>query len=303
MDLRQLEYFIEICQTGNFTRAAENLFVAQPSVTAAIRKLEAELGVQLFERTNKKVVLTREGQALLRHAEKIRQQTEELFREMNDLRSLDSGEISCGVPPMIGAYLFPFLYTAFKAIYPNITLQVSEQGSLSTIRDIENGILEMGIVILPPDRRENLHIIPITQEEILLCLSPDHHLSKLGKESRIPFAALKDEAFILRKEGSYHREIVLKECARWGFEPRVVFASNQIDTIKSLIKTNVGIAFFMDMVVHWDTSIYSLPLADPLLVDIALAWKKGRYVSRAAQAFIKFIADYVKTGNIAKGRP
>ncbi|MDR3592613.1 MAG: LysR family transcriptional regulator [Negativicutes bacterium] len=284
MELRELEYFREVCRTGSFTRAAVNLYVAQPSVTNAVRKLESELGVQLFHRTNKTVTITPEGQVFLERITALLCMAEEIVQEMRDFDTLSRGSLKLGIPPQIGANLFPDLFMEFGALYPNINLSVFEEGSVATLDLLEKGELDVGIIVLPETAHE-LNIHHLRQEPILLCLSPRHPFN--GRDV-VDFSELRDEKFILRKTDSFHRNIVLEQCRRHGFTPNVIFSSNQLQTIKSLVAKNVGIAFFMEMVVKHDPTLVSLPLREPLSVHIGLAWKKGRYTSKAAQAFIDF---------------
>ncbi|MDR3564178.1 MAG: LysR family transcriptional regulator [Negativicutes bacterium] len=284
MELRELEYFQEVCRTGSFTRAAANLYVAQPCITNAIRKLEAELSVQLLNRTNKTVSITPEGQLFLERITALLSMAGEITQEMRDLNTLSRGSLKLGVPPQICANLFPSLFMEFGAIYPNLNLSVFEEGSVATISLLEKGELDVGIVILP-DATPELNTRPIRQEPIVLCVSPQHPLSG---QAMVDFAELKDEKFILRQTDSFHRDIVIHQCHIHGFTPNIVFSSNQVQTIKSMVAKNVGIAFFMEMVVKEDRNIVAIPLQDPLSVTIGLAWKKGRYTSKAALAFIDF---------------
>jgi len=281
-----LEYFQEVCRTGSFTRAAANLYVAQPSVTNAIRKLEAELGVQLLNRTNKNVTITPEGQIFFDRVNTLLGFVDEITQEMHDLNNLSRGSLKLGVPPQIGANLFPDLFMEFGTLYPNFNLSVFEEGSVATLDLLEKGELDVGIIVLP-ELTPNLNTCHLRREPILLCLSPQHPLSG---QAVVNFTELRDEKFILRKTDSFHRDIVIDQCRRHGFAPNIVFSSNQIQTIKSLVAKNVGIAFFMEMVVKDDPTIVALPLSYPLFVTIGLAWKKGRYTSKAAQAFIDFAA-------------
>jgi DNA-binding transcriptional LysR family regulator len=286
MELRELGYFQEVCRTGSFTRAAANLYVAQPSVTNAIHKLEAELGVQLLNRTNKTVSITPEGQIFFDRINTLLNLVNEITQEMRDFNTLSRGSLKLGIPPQIGANLFPDLFMEFGALYPNLNLSVFEEGSVATLDLLEKGELDVGIIILP-DLAPNLNTYHLRQETILLCLSPQH---PLNRRTEVSFAELRDEKFILRKTDSFHRDIVINQCRKHGFAPNIVFSSNQIQTIKSLVAKNVGIAFFMEMVVKNDPTVVALPLSAPLSVSIGVAWKKGRYISKAAQAFIDFAA-------------
>lgn len=291
MEIRQLEYFQAVSSTGSFTRAAENLHVAQPSITNAIHKLEQELGIVLFDRSQKKVALTVEGRAFLARTVKILREISEAVAEMNDFRNLNLGTIKMAVPPMIGAYLFPNIFTNFKKEHPNLELLVFEEGSLSARSKVEREELDLGLVILPQSSN-TLNTMCITWEQIVLCVSPQHHLAA---KREVSIRELRDEAFIMLKEDSYHRTVILDECQKSGFTPRIVFSSSQIQTIKALVSSGVGISFLMEMVCHNDSSIVGVPLIPSIDICIGLVWKKDKYLSKAALTLINFVNAYTNT--------
>ena len=183
MEIRQLEYFYAISNTGSFTRAAENLHVAQPSITKAIHQLEAELGILLFDRSQKKNALTAEGRAFYIRAEKILREMNEAVAEMNDFRNLNKGTIKMAIPPMIGAYLFPNIFIGFRQKFPSLELLVFEEGSLAARAMLEQEELDLGLVILP-EFSTVLQTRPMVQEEIMLCVNPEHPLA--GKAGSCP---------------------------------------------------------------------------------------------------------------------
>jgi DNA-binding transcriptional LysR family regulator len=289
MELRQLEYFSKVSKLRSFTRAAEQLHVAQPSVTNAIRKLEEEFELQLFDRTQKKVVLTSEGEIFLQRVERILYEIRETFVEMNDYKILNKGTIKIGVPPMIGAYLFPDIFTQFKKAYPDLEVLVFEEGSMAARTMLEKAELDLGLIILP-NSTNVFHTMPVITQQIVLCTSLDHLLCH---EASVSFPQLKNEDFILLKEDSFHRHIIIQECKKHQFTPKIVFSSGQIQTIKALVASGVGISFLMQMVTKDNPRITTIPLTDPIELKIGLAWKKDRYVSKAAQAFIRFLHDYI----------
>lgn len=291
MEIRQLEYFQAVSRLQNFTRAAEELHVSQPSVTNSIHKLEEELGVQLFDRSQKKIALTDEGKAFSVRVEKILFEICQAVQEMEDFRQFNTGSIKFAVPPMIGAYLFPDIFNLFKKAYPNLDLIVYEEGSLAARTMLEREELDLGIIILP-ESTTLLNTVPITQEEIVLCLSPDNPLSR---ENIISFSQLREEPFVLLKEDFLLRRLVLEQCFKHGFNPHVVFSSNQIETIKAMVASNAGITFLMKMVIQNQSNIVGIPLVDPPAITIGLAWKQGKYLNKAAKAFINFIIEYTKS--------
>lgn len=288
MDLRQLEYFQMVSRLNNVTRAAERLHVAQPSITVAIKKLEDELGVQLFDRNQKQITLTSEGQIFLSRVEKILTDVQDAVLEMHDYHELKRGAISVGVPPMIGSFLFPEIFANFRKIYPNIDLTISEEGSLAIKEMLEQGVLDLGIIILS-ENSKFLETFPIRDNEILACLPHDHHLSL---QKSISFSDLKREKFIMLKEDTYHRQIILEKCAQEGFIPEIILSSSQIETIRALVASGLGISFLIDSIAKKKKDLISIPLSDPINIQIALAWKKDKYLSKASQAFIEFIKNF-----------
>ena len=290
MELRQLEYFQMVCSLNNITRAAERLHVSQPSITNAIKKLEAELGITLFDRRKKQISLTAEGRVFLSRVDDILKRVEDAVTEMQDYKELKKGNLKIGIPPMIGTYLFPHIFVNFKKLYPQIKLFIYEEGSLLTRKMIEKGELDLGIVIISELSKE-LDTLPISKSEILVCLSKDHYLSN---RTELKFETLRDEPVIMLKEGFYHRHKIMESFKKLSIKPNIVLSSNQLDTIKSLLVQGVGISFLLKEIVENDGEIVSLPLKSPMEVIIGLAWKKNRYLSNASKGFIEFITDSFK---------
>lgn len=288
MELRQLEYFKMVSQFNNITRAAEQLHVSQPSVTTAIQKLEDELGVPLFDRSKKRLALTIEGQTFLRRIEAVLQGLQDAVLEMNDYKEFQRGSIKLGIPPMIGSYLFPHIFVTFQKQFPNLHISVTEGGSLSLIRSLEKGNLDVAIVIMSPVPSV-LNTLPISTRQILLCLPPEHPFTY---RDRVPFPELKDQPLILLKEDYSHRRIIFEECEKYGFEPNVVLSSSQIETIKGLVANGVGSTFLLDVIAHKTPNLVCKPMLDPLEIKIAIMWHKDKYFSKASRAFVEFVTDY-----------
>ena len=129
MELRQLEYFQMASRLKNITRAAQRLRVSQPNITVAIKKLESELGVQLFDRSQKQLTLTPEGKVFLKRIELALRNIDDAILEVNDYKQLQKGMIKIGIPPMMGAYLFPKVFSGFRHLHPNLDVFLYEEGS------------------------------------------------------------------------------------------------------------------------------------------------------------------------------
>ena len=291
MELRQIEYFCMVGKLHSFTGAAEQLHISQPSITQAIRKLENEIDVQLFDRSKKKAALTVEGQAFFVRMEKILEDCQQAVQEAKDFKTWRKGTVKLGVPPMIGSYLFPDIFYGFKQAYPGLQLIAFEEtSSLETANKLEKDELDLAIIILP-EKSETLNTLVITQEQLVLCMHPNH---PLGQQKSVGFEQLKNEQFILLKERSYQHQIVISRCLRQHFLPNTILTSNQIKTIKNLIVNGSGISLLMTMVVRDDPQIAIVPLSEPIIFDIGLAWKKEKCLSNASMAFIKFLKEQYK---------
>ncbi|SMB87585.1 DNA-binding transcriptional regulator, LysR family [Desulfonispora thiosulfatigenes DSM 11270] len=291
MELRQLEYFQKVSKLKNFTKAAEALHVSQPSVTNSIRKLEEELGVVLLDRNKKRVYLTEEGKVFLNRIDKILFELNDTLLEIRDLKCLDKGQIKLGLPPMIGAHFFPNMFTKFSKDYPNLDLQVYEEGSINARQLIEKGDLDLGLIILPKNSKQ-LDTIEIFKTNIVLCVSKDHRLCNCKE---VCFTELENEDFILLKDDSFHRRAIMQRCHQHKLKPRVIFSSNQIETIKALVASGVGISFLLEMAARDTKDIVAVPLTETIETTIGLAWRKDKYLSKATKSFIDFIKNYTES--------
>ena len=288
MELRQLKYFQTVSRLGSVTRAAEQCHVAQPAISIAIQNLEQELGVQLFERRHKKISLTSTGLVFLRRVDDILDRLSDAALEMGDYRDQQRGIIRIGITPMLGAVLFPYILSKFREEHPMLELIVIEDGALSIGALIEKGELDVGIVVVS-NRSSQLEMLPIIKSEVYVCLALDN---PLAQRERIAFQKLREEQFILFTSDTLSRKIILEECSEHRITPNIVFSSNQITTILSLVERGVGISFLLEPLLRDNPKIASRPLAKPIYLEAGLVWNRERYLSNSAKAFIDAIRRY-----------
>ena len=284
MELRQLVYFQMASRLRNITRAAQRLKVSQPNITVAIKKLESELDVQLFDRSQKQLTLTPEGAVFLKRIDLALRNINDAVLEVNDYKQLQKGAIKIGIPPMMGAYLFPKVFSGFRHLHPNLDVLLYEEGSVSIREKLESDELDFGIIIVPATA-PNLNVLHMSRNQLMVCVAEN---SPLALKKKIRPRDIAESDLIMMKEGSYLREIVHAKLSALKISPRTVLESGQIVTIKGLVAHQVGIAFLPDFICEDSHDITAIPFNDPIFVDIGLAWKKDRYVSKAAQAFIDF---------------
>ena len=294
MELRQLEYFQMASRLKNITRAAERLRVSQPNITVAIKKLEAELGIQLFDRSQKQLSLTPEGAVFLNRIELALRNIQDAVLEVNDYKQLQKGTIKIGIPSMIGAYLFPKIFSSFQRKYSHLDVYLYEEGSMKIREQLERDELDFGIVIIS-DASPNLQLLKMSTNQIVACV-PEHH--ELVKQDFIHIKDMADTDLIMLKEGSFLRNLILQKLKSANVTPNIVLESNQIETIKGLVSSDVGLAFLLDFIIKDAPGIKGLPLSEPIFVDVGLAWKKDRYISKASQSFIDFCKDSLQLDKI-----
>lgn len=286
MEIRQLMYVVQIAAERNFSRAAEKLHIAQPSLSQQLSKLEKELGVLLFKRSTNSVEPTYAGAVFVEKARHILDMVEQLRREMEDIAELRRGRLVIGSLPMTGAHVLPLVIPAFRAAYPEIDLTLIEETTRNLEELTASGGTDVSLLSLPLSE-PSLAYEPILEEEIVLAVPARHPLANVS--APVPLSRLKDEPFILLKKGQGFRAIAHQLCHSAGFEPRVVFESANIETIQSLIAAGMGIGFVPRMVarsVPVEPAPVYLPLAERPTRTLVIAYRKGRYLSNAAEAFI-----------------
>ncbi len=287
MELRQLEVFLEVARTMNFTRAAENLLIAQPAISKSIQKLEQELQLTLIDRTSKQITLTPEGIVFLHHTHEILTKVSDMKTEMNELRGLEKGEIRIGLPSMYGSYFFPPLIKEFKRSYQHLQISVVEEGTMQIQRLVERKEIDLGIIVVdnPP---EQLGYFPLLLEEMVVCVPLSHPFSE---KSSISYRDLIQEPLVLFKEGYLQRNLILESSKITGVTPNVTFSSNQLSLIKSLVREGLGITLFLRTVVDSDPHLTAVSLEPPAFLQLAIAWNKNSYLSVASQALLHFIKN------------
>lgn len=292
MELRQLNYFVMAAKLTSITRAAEKLHTSQPNITTAIQKLESELGVPLFTRKQKRLHLTPEGAIFLEQIETALQQIQDAVRKVTEAGRRQQGRIRIGIPPTIGAMLFPAILARFTELYPGIEIVVAEEGTWSLGDKIEAGELDLGLIILT-GTNEQLHSEQLAKPQIMVCLPPEH---RLAAKPALTISDLSQEPLILLGEHSYHHHIIMPEFDKQGIKPHILLTTNQVETIKGLVANRVGISFLFEGLTRQAAGIAAKPLDPPLFVAIGLAWSSRRPLSAASRALVDFAKQTVHDG-------
>lgn len=300
MELRQLSYVIQIAKEKNFSRAAEKLHIAQPSLSQQLSKLEQELNVMLFRRTTNSVEPTEAGQVFVDKAQHILDAVEQLKQEMDDMAQMRKGKLVVGTLPITGAHILPLVLPRFGAQYPQIEVVLVEETTAKLEQLTGSGGTDLSLLSLPLIDT-TLEWESYMEEEICIAVPKNHPLAT--RSEPIDILELKNEQFIALKRGQGFRQITLELCEEAGFTPKVVFESTNIETIQSLVAGEMGIAFVPNMLTQsrvMDFKPAYLQLKTHPTRTLVVASRKGRYLSKAAQAFITTLNETIKEHGLNK---
>lgn len=287
MDYRQLQIFHSVVTEGSFTRAAERLFMAQPAVSIAVRKLEEEFDTSLLNRSDRKISLTAEGRTLFRHAERILAQFQQARMEMSELQGLEGGEVRLGTSAMFGSYFLPKKITGFRERYPNIRFEVYGEGTRRAQQLLLDGAIELGVVNME-NLPEELEGHSLVEEEVVACLRKDH---PKARKKRINFPDFAQEPLIVYGKGYYLREIIEQLCKTHQVNPMIAVETNLLRLMTNLIQGGQGIGFCLKRVADMEPNLRGVAFKTPIFLNLGIAWKRNHYLSKANRAFVDFLLE------------
>ncbi len=288
MDLLQLHYFRTVARLQHVTRAAEELAVAQPSLSRTIARLEAELGTPLFERRGRRVSLNAYGQAFLRHVERVFAALDDGRRELADLAGLERGAIIVAATTL---RVLPDVLGAFLGLHPRVNVQLFQASTLEMRGRLLRGEVDL-CVASSPIEGPALRSVPLFTEEVLLAVPPGHRLA--GRE-RVPLDEAAGEPFISARAGYWSRDLTDEACRQAGFVPTIVCEGDEPGALRGLVAAGLGVAFLPasarrdggEPMVAW------LHIERPVCRrTVVLAWREDRYLSEAAHQFRRFAVEY-----------
>ena len=287
MNLKALRCCVEIVRQGSFTKAAQHLHIAQPALSMAVTRLEEELGVTLFNRTTRKVILTAEGEQFLPRIASALREMDVARQELRDMADLKRGEVRLGIPPMFGLHYVPGLMNAFRQLYPGIAMTVFE-GSAEDIghrleqREIDLALLESRRV--PPDKESIL----LGSDEMLACMHPDHPYA--GK-AFLTAQDLRNTDMVVFDRTFVQRHLLDAFFAEHGITYQVALQSNFVSLVVQAALDNMGVATLLRSVQQRTPGIVGVPFRPAQQMSFRLCWRSGEYLSLASKRFIEFAAQ------------
>jgi DNA-binding transcriptional LysR family regulator len=283
MELHQLRYFVTVVRDGTFTKAAERLYITQPSLSEQIRKLETELGSPLFQRLGRRLALTSAGECFLPHAERVMFEVEQGRARVQEVRGLHRGRLSIGVLPSAAAKLLPKFLAEFRHRHPGVEVSLREENDSREFEQmVHDGLLDLAIVRLPVRRRTDLEVEFLVREPMVMVAPPGH---RLGDRRTIALAELANEPFVTMKPEHGLREMLQAFCRQAGFDPHVVFEAGQLGSLMGLVLAGVGITVVPRMAAGNEGR--RIRVRDSFAFrDLGVVWRPAQPLAPAARIFL-----------------
>ncbi|MFD3453625.1 LysR family transcriptional regulator [Streptomyces sp. NPDC058691] len=303
MQLQQLVYFLAVADTRHFTRAAERVHVAQPSLSQQIKGLERELGAELFSRARGNIALTDAGEALLPIARRIVADTEAATQEVQELVQLRRGRVRLGATPSLCTGLLPDVLRDFHTRYPGIRLVVEEGGSRDLVRELASGSLDLALIVLPLQSHDPaLDATPLLHEDLVVVTAADTPPPWPGP--RVQVADLRDQPLVMFRRGYDLRELTVGACRAAGFEPRFAIEGGEMDAVLGFVEAGLGHAVVPSMVAGRRPRLRTTPFTEPgLQRTVALAHRKDAEPPRAARELRRVLLEHVPAGEARPAHP
>ncbi|MFQ5988912.1 MAG: selenium metabolism-associated LysR family transcriptional regulator [Candidatus Methylomirabilales bacterium] len=289
MNLSQLKAFLAVAEDRSFSRAAEKLYLSQPAVSKQIQALEEGLGMRLFDRVGRSILLTEAGNILHDHAHIAFQTLEEARETINQLRGLQRGHLRISAASTIGTYMLPQPLGELKAQFPGIEISLAITNKARVVQQVLNHEVELGFVG-PPVEPAELEMEEYLLDELVLIMAPTH---RLAHEESVAVAQLAEEVFILREQGSGTREIMEEELARARVSLKKAMELGSTEAIKQAVAANLGVSIVSKFAIALEILQSRLAVARLRELDLRrqlyIVHHSGRTLSPAAQEFCSLL--------------
>jgi DNA-binding transcriptional LysR family regulator len=305
MTLEQLRIFLAVVEHLHFTRAAEELYITQPAVSAAIQSLEKEYNLKLFHRVGRRIEITDAGKLLKGEAQKILDQVELTKRGLQELTGLQRGELRIGSSLTIGNYWLPERISEFKQQYPGITVNCILANAEEICEGTASGLFDLGLVTgeVKATLRQNLEQLTIDSDRLQIVVGKPHPWYERGE---ILLTELLQTGWVMRESGSGTQQMFEQALQAWGIEVAnldVVLVLNTSEMIKAVVESGVGAAAISEMMIQKELQLATLKAiqiignqhdtATSLRIaqSVLLLKHRQRYQTKPVVAFEQMLTD------------
>lgn len=275
MNYNKLRYFYEAGRTLNLTRAAQDLYISQPALSKHIADLEQDLGVKLFVRTNRNLVLTRGGEVLMKECERIFADEEEIYRKVRSAASQESGSLKLAFMGIDAAYHIPDLLSKLGKSWPNISVSTQRLNWDLVYDAVEHGTADVGLKLSSCETYpEHIGRCVLREGHVAAVLPAGHPLAGTGP---IGVEQLKDEPFVFltKDESVIPHDHALRLCRDAGFTPNIVASYPNVETVVMMVRAGAGVALLSPFAPLGGLSgVVCVPLTTSPEVSLDLLWRK-----------------------------
>ena len=283
---------IAVADNASFTRASQQLYVAQSAISRKIKLLEEELGEPIFKRVNKKVYVTPAGQTLLRYARRIFQDMRNAKLEISEIAHLERGHLRVGAGMLACTYILPPVLEKFKALHPRIDLEVITAPTDALLAKLNDNLIELGVFTLPI-KHADLKVVPLITEEMVVVTSPKHPV--LSQKNKMNAEELQDYPLILFPKGARTRNVLEEFFHDVGIAPRIVMEAENVALIKPLVKIDLGVSIIPLRSVSEELQrgeLHCLKIMNRRLVrQVGLVYHKVEYIPKMLSELIRLFKE------------
>ena len=282
MTLTQLEYFCAVCRYHSITRAADALYVSQPTISTSIRDLEKEFHLKLFHHGKNRISLTKDGEAFYQKAEYILKQTQELYTDFSNSAE-NRHPLRIGIPPMISTVFFPRVTDQFQKEYA-IPIQLFEYGSLRARTLIDSEQLDVAMANMDFYNLDKYNHYVMMEDRYVYCVSRTH---RYAGETEITMEMLKDEPVIL-----VQTQTVITCLRSAGITPNVHMYCSQLTTVLNFVRSGRCGAFLYSSIAANPRDFIEIPVTPEITSKFGIIWKRGIFIPDQLTKFVNFIKAY-----------
>jgi len=285
MEIRYLRDFLVVAETQNFLEAAAILYCSQATLTKHIQRLELDLGLTLFDRTTRKVSITKNGEMLLPYAREITDLYERLTAQVKESKNDSDQTLTIGSIPALAQYNITELLVSFKKTNPQATINVIQAGSEELIELVRQRKCDLAFIRTYGELSPEFSYLPIAVDELVAFL-PNHH--PLAKEALIPLGKLSRENFVLLPENTMLYRLSVQLCRESGFEPNVVFTDHRLENLLEMVLNGMGVAILMRKLAEYmaQPKVSVVGIEPTVSTRLDLCYLKSVELSPVARQFV-----------------
>ena len=283
---------IAVADNASFTRASQQLYVAQSAISRKIKLLEEELGEPIFKRVNKKIYVTPAGHTLLRYARRIFLDMRNAKLEISEIAHLERGQLRVGAGMLACTYILPPVLERFKALHPRIDLEVITAPTDALLSKLNDNLIELGVFTLPI-KHADLQVVPLITEEMVVVTSPKHPV--LSQKDKMNAEELQDYPLILFPKGARTRNVLDEFFNDVGIAPHIAMEAENVALIKPLVKIDLGISIIPVRSVSEELQrgeLHCLKIKDHRLTrQVGLVYHKADFIPKMLSELIRLFKE------------